>query len=272
VIQEWKDAGFLVSRNQIRVQMNFEVTLEHVKDKIQCVIYSCAEDIYKKVKLKGRIRRSFLSAPDTKENNLCGILPLSIGMRVVFTINICTNDGIANGAEGILCQIVYDQDSIDRLSSRGRSIVLKAPPKFAVVELIDRTPGVFEGLPPGHVPVHPVKVSCVHTIWQHDGNKIQYNFQRFQLLLTPAFAFTDYKCQGRTLQKAVVDLAEGVTSTGMYVMLSRVRRLEELLILRPFKESLLDARIPPALHDELKRLEECARNTELLERWPDEIL
>ena len=66
-----------------------------------------------------------------------------------------------------------------------------------------------------------------------------------------------------------MDLAEGATSTGMYVMLSRVRKLEDLLILRPFKESLLDMKIPSALREELKRLEECARNTESLERWPD---
>ena len=90
------------------------------------------------------------------------------------------------------------------------------------------------------VPVYPVKASCRHTIWRRDGSNIQPVFQRVQLPLTPAFAFTDYKCQGRTLRKAIVDLAEGVTSTGVYVMLSRVQRLDDLLILRPFKESVLD--------------------------------
>src|SRR5262249_14422236 len=99
---------------------------------------------------------------------------------------------------------------------------------------------------------------------------IQYNFQRLQLPLTPAFAFTDYKCQGRTLQKAVVDLAESKSSTGLYVMLSRVQRLSDLLVLRPFNESLLDMKIPAALHEELKRLEVCAQKTAQLERWPEE--
>jgi hypothetical protein len=42
----------------------------------------------------------------------------------------------------------------------------------------------------------------------------------------PAFAFTDYKCQGQTLGKVVVDLNEG-TSAGIYVMLSRVQRMED---------------------------------------------
>jgi hypothetical protein len=191
-------------------------------------------------------------------------------MKVVLTVNICTNDGLANGAQGILRQIVYNPDSIDTQSSRGKAIVLKRPPKYVVVELIGRASGAYNSLAENHVPVEPVKAACVHTIWRRDGSQIRRNFQRFQLPLTQAFAFTDYKCQGRTIQKAIVDLAEGVTSTGVYVMLSRVRRLEDLLILRPFKESLLDMKIPFALREEFKRLEGCARNTKRLERWPDE--
>ena len=72
-----------------------------------------------------------------------------------------------------------------------------------------------------------------------------------------------------TLQKAVVDFAEGSTSTGVYVMLTRVQRLTDLLILRPFKLSILNLKLHPALQAELRRLEECAQETARLERWPD---
>ena len=92
--------------------------------------------------------------------------------------------------------------------------MLKKPPKYVVIELVDTTPGI-----------NPVKRGCVYTVWRRDGTKIQKSFQRFQLPLTPAFAFTDYKCQGRTLQKVVIDLAGDNTSHGTYVMLSRVRKL-----------------------------------------------
>ena len=166
---------------------------------------------------------------------------------------------MANESQGILRQIVYDEDSIDYASSRRKVVVLKKPPKYGVVELLGRTPGAYVNLPPNHVPVYPVKATCVYTIWRRDGTKIQHSFQRFQLPLTPAYAFTDYKCQRQTFQNAIVDLAEGMTSTGMYVMLFRVRSLEDLLILRPFKESLLDMKIPPALREELRRLEDRAR-------------
>ena len=83
----------------------------------------------------------------------------------------------------------------------------------------------------------PPKIACIRSVRSRDGSVIRQNFQRFQLPLAPAFAFTDFKCQGRTLQKVAVDLSSRVTGTAAYVMLSRVQRLQDLLILRPFRES-----------------------------------
>ena len=131
-------------------------------------------------------------------------------MKVVFTVNVCTNDGLANGAEESSGKL----SMTDYPSSRGKAVVLKRPPKYAVVELIGRIPGAYEGLQPRHVPVYPDKAACVHTIWRRDGTKIQHNFQRIQLLVTPAFAFTDYKCQGRTLPKVIADLLKASPARG----------------------------------------------------------
>src|SRR5579862_2673489 len=69
------------------------------------------------------------------------------------------------------------------------SIVLKKPPKFVEVELIDRTPGTYEDLLPNYVPIYPVKAPCVRAAWRSDGSKVQHKCQRGQLPLTPAFAF-----------------------------------------------------------------------------------
>jgi len=129
----------------------------------QFVVYSCAEDTYKQVLLKGLKRRSLLSASDTKENILSGILPLAIGMKLILTFNVCTNDGLANG-EGILRQIVFDEDSVDRANSQGKSIVLKKAPKYVIVKLLEENPGAYDKLPPKHIPIYPIKCACVHTI------------------------------------------------------------------------------------------------------------
>jgi len=56
---EWRDAVFLVSRNQIRVQIDFDATKEYAENTNQFIIYSCAEDTYKKTPLKCSKRQSF---------------------------------------------------------------------------------------------------------------------------------------------------------------------------------------------------------------------
>ncbi|KAJ6459329.1 hypothetical protein C8R45DRAFT_752308, partial [Mycena sanguinolenta] len=56
-----------------------------------------------------------------------------------------------------------------------------------------------------------------------------------QLPLIPAFAFTSHNAQGRSLDVCCIDLASCTSIQSAYVMLSRVRRLTGLCILRPFK-------------------------------------
>lgn len=268
---DWKNAAFIVTRNEERILINFDATKEHAHDAQQSVIYSCAEDIRGGGLLTGRKRLKYLSVSDVKKNELCGILPLSIGMEVVITINICVNDSLANGTLGILRKIVYENKSVDHTcSQQGKATVLKNPPKYVIVELIDRTIGAYEDLPPNHVPIYPVQRACIRTVYSRTGNKIDKTFQRTQLPLTPAFAFTDFKCQGRTLKRAVVDLVgcSGRTNNSVYVMLSRVQKLEDLLILRPFPEKALNMKPSPALSDELARLDKCAQETKKLKQWP----
>ena len=67
--------------------------------------------------------------------------------------------------------------------------------------------------------------------------------------LVPRFSVTSHKSQGMTLDRAIVDLVPPIrkgrskpNSVGIefaYVPLSRVRRLEDLTILRPFDPSIL---------------------------------
>ncbi|CAG8732793.1 143_t:CDS:1 [Cetraspora pellucida] len=181
-------------------------------------------------------------------------------MKVVLTFNICTNNSLANGLLEYLRQIVYNKDSIDILSSQD-NIILKNLPKYVVVELIGKAPGSYKTLLPNHIPIYPLKHLCVHTIWNRDGSKISKRFQYFQLPLTSTFMFTDFKSQGRTLEKIVVDLSGKHVNNSTYVMLFRAQRLDDLLILKPFDESILNMQLSPALHAELARIEECTQRT-----------
>ncbi|KAE9396959.1 hypothetical protein BT96DRAFT_823956 [Gymnopus androsaceus JB14] len=55
-----------------------------------------------------------------------------------------------------------------------------------------------------------------------------------QLPLVPTFGFTSHNSQGRSLNVVCIDLASSCSIQSAYVMLSRVRSLKGLCILRPF--------------------------------------
>jgi ATP-dependent exoDNAse (exonuclease V) alpha subunit len=90
------------------------------------------------------------------------------------------------------------------------------------------------------------------------------SFKRRQLPLQPAKALTVHGAQGKTLPAVCVDLVPppGVhtaeQASAIYVALSRVRRLEDLVILRPFR--LEDIQLQPdgKLIAELDRLRTLA--------------
>ena len=82
----------------------------------------------------------------------------------------------------------------------------------------------------------------------------------------PRYSCTAHKSQGQTLKKAVVDLVPAHGSTKnigkefAYVPLSRVRRLQDLTILRPFDPSILNAKINEgcaAMMEDFQRRDLC---------------
>ena len=88
---------------------------------------------------------------------------------------------------------------------------------------------------------------------------------RTQLPIVPAFAITTYKAQGLTMGKIVVDLQLPPTASqvaSIYVPLSRVKRAEDIVILRHFDMKVLQVRPTSAQNAELKRLHELDRETQ----------
>ncbi|CAG8676525.1 5500_t:CDS:2, partial [Cetraspora pellucida] len=79
--QEWKNAVFLVTRNNFHVLLNLNATIEYAQQNKQLLIYFCTEDSYNRTILIRKIQQSFLSTSDTKDNALCSILPLSINIK-----------------------------------------------------------------------------------------------------------------------------------------------------------------------------------------------
>ncbi|KAG2366211.1 hypothetical protein BDR07DRAFT_1275095, partial [Suillus spraguei] len=63
-----------------------------------------------------------------------------------------------------------------------------------------------------------------------------------QLALTPAYAFTDFKSQGQTIEHVLVDIGQttcfNLSSFNVYVTLSRSHGRETIRLLRDFNNDL----------------------------------
>ncbi len=82
-----------------------------------------------------------------------------------------------------------------------------------------------------------------------DGDKIRTrSVTRKQLPLLPAYSYTDFKSQGRTLDRAIVDLYTA-RGQGVYVMLSRVKTLKGFAIMRWFPSTKIFQRLSEDMRD-----------------------
>ncbi len=111
------------------------------------------------------------------------------------------------------------------------------------------------GLEEGEVPIFPVSTSFQH---KFPGTWIATSIRRHQLPLVAAYNYTSYKAQGKTPGTIIADL-QPTTSLPIdtrfaYVALSRVKSLEDLVLLRPFPISVLQATRPKDLIAQEKRL------------------
>ena len=119
---------------------------------------------------------------------------------------------------------------------------LKHPPDYIIVELQVINVKPLDGLPKSF------QVSMPET-------KTNVNVNRRHFPLVPRFSCTAHKSQGQTLQKAIVDLVprngktKGLGIEFAYVPLSRVRSLQDVMILRPFDPVILKVKPSEALID-----------------------
>ncbi|CAF4690582.1 unnamed protein product, partial [Didymodactylos carnosus] len=92
---------------------------------------------------------------------------------------------------------------------------------------------------------------------------------RKQLPFVPAYAITTHKSQGQTMAKIIVALvyltSKNAETASAYVPLSRVKRLEDLAIYRPFPYKSLLVQPTSDQINELRRLETL--NTQTLDRF-----
>ena len=105
----------------------------------------------------------------------------------------------------------------------------------------------FEALPGlafGEFPIFPDRTSFQHNALNPSSSK-KRSFSRTSFPLVPGYAMTGYCAQGQTFKRAILDLARppgaaGGTDSDVYVLLSRLKTLDGLVLLRPFAKTVFD--------------------------------
>ncbi|KJZ69204.1 hypothetical protein HIM_11404 [Hirsutella minnesotensis 3608] len=176
------------------------------------------------------------------------------GMPVVVNHNTHQGLKLVNGASYTAVEVIVDKAYLGHRVSADTAIHF-GPPAGVILES-ETTRGLhFVGMPPGTILLTPmtVKIQCQRKRpWQHN------DVSRKGLPCAAAFACTDYKVQGRTLERVALELRGTRTSIidgravssqcdpySLYVQLSRCPKLDGIMLISKVRErDLVGNRVP----------------------------
>ena len=247
-LQRFRNAPIIVGRKRVRDLLNLRL-LDHHARSIQANVHLYhAKDRMLGHPVTPTERDILWKLSSSTTHDSLGRLPLFPGMKVMVQENLAFTHRVVNGSEGTVRDIVYEE---------------VAGFRFAVVVYV-HIPGSGRVHPAAENDVVPIFPETTTFSWSQrtQAGIEQHSVSRTQLPILPAYAYTDYKAQGRSLDAAVVDPKSAFSLQGVYVMLSRLRSMSGLAILRPFPENKLTQRLSQELRDELRRLDNLDKQTE----------
>lgn len=250
-LRNFDNAPVIVAERNLRDHINVRRTFTDARRLgVACHIYAAQHRRNKKDVSEDIQRRLCKYNPPAAEGghtnrDLIGELPLFPGLKVMITENVAINFKVVNGAEGWVESIAYTVNTADQ----------------RVLECVYvKIPGCGQIAPECDVDVVPIFPSATSFDYAVSGSRT-FRVQRLQVPLLPAYAYTDYKSQGRSLEYAIVDLAACRSLQSVYVMLSRVKSLQGLAILRPFPDTKIRLNMSGEVRAEFDRLERIAETT-----------
>ncbi len=248
--KKWRNVPTIVSDNPTKDAINERATVAYAERTKQKLHWYYANDkrAGKKIEDVG-LTNHLLKLDSGRTNQRLGRLPLVLGMPVIITQNFDVQGGIVNGTTGILRKIRYytDEHGLRHAVS-------------CVVESDTISASPLPGLS-----IHDAAIledtTDMHFIHPYSSKKC--TIKRTQLPLSPVFAMTTHKAQGQTMKEAIVDIQSCRGTEAPCVMLSRVKSLTGLLILRPFDPKKIQCRQSEDLRLELHRLSKLEEKTKL---------
>ncbi|KAG1851054.1 hypothetical protein DFJ58DRAFT_716736 [Suillus subalutaceus] len=200
---KFKDAPIVVTGKFLQDALNESKAWNFaIKSGQHFEMYHARDKISKKPVISEQQRRLWKMSTSSTSDAI-GKLPLIPGIS-----------RIINGSRGILKSVTYNVDNTGN--------------KFAVCALVHIPDSTLyiPGLSDKVVPILPVTSSFE---FPTEAKKIYVRC--IQLLILLGWAFTDYKIQGSTMPKVVIDFTGAKSLQSIYVMLSQASCLEDVVIL-----------------------------------------
>jgi ATP-dependent DNA helicase PIF1 len=246
-LASFADAPIIVTRRSARDKINFlQVQVFALRTHQEFAVYH-SSDKHSGSIVPQELQERLWQIPSSASDDAIGRLPLVVGMRIMITENIAIQHKVVNGMQGTVLDIKYNTDH------HGNRIALMA---------YIHVPDSHICAPNLHCDVVPI--SPTQSSFTYRNNELydsSFSIRRSQLPLIPAFCLTDYKAQGQSMDKAIIDLASARGKQSVYVMLSRVKTFQGLAILRHFDRKKLEGRMSEELRNEFTRLADLADHT-----------
>lgn len=253
----WSEAFLVTSRNAVCEAWNELKITEHSHNHeyTKYIVYADDQCDGKPLTKCQRLATAHITSDVT--NTFPHKIEIVKGMKAMVLLNISTDADLANGTRGIVEDIILDPREERHTSSS--PITLRYLPAVILFKPIFSHDLKFPGLPDNIVPIFPTQ-----TRFKVGGNA-GFSVERKQFALTPAYAFTDFKAQGQTIEHVIVDIAKPpsgkLDAFHAYVALSRSRGREMVRLLRDFDERLFTIHPSEHLRKEDDRLEILEKET-----------
>jgi hypothetical protein len=271
---------YIVQRHKLRVQLSLDNAIMHCvehKKRLYCVVASDRVSNHVQRRHFTPEVRAELQAvvkPSALEH-LPGLCFLYIGMRVLLFDKVCVRLGLVNGCECVVEHIVFAEEEDvpgDGALVAGRPHTLQYMPNA----LLLRAVGVPWQLPVGELPnlpdhitdrrglfilnpsqknLRPPAVRCLSP-----SKGVSITVTRVQFPVEPADVCIVYGAQGQSWDAVIADMERAPRWSlddhwlSCYVMISRARTLEGLLLLRLATREELNRGAPAYLLAEIDRL------------------
>lgn len=245
-LERFKGCPIVVSDKQMRDAINWKLVHSRARAVNKPVAYYVARDRCARKSVEPMLARRLRCLRSSMTADKPGILPVFVGMKVMITENLDSTHKIVNGSEGTVVHVAWDvihSGTGDRFAK-------------CVYVRVDDSGIHLPGLPRDVVPIFP---TIRYFEYKTPGKT--FKISRTQIPVIPAYAYTDYKSQGRSLSAAIVDIAGCKSLQSLYVMLSRVKTLDGLAVLRWFPPGKITQRLTHEFRSEFDRIDRLARAT-----------